>query len=73
MANGCFQLQTTSGKLKGKGGTKKEWDTTNDAKPKVIVGYQVDFETVHLIHAKHTGAWLIVRLIMVRGTVLATT
>ena len=73
MANGCFQLPTTSGKLKEKGGTKKEWDTTNDAKPKGIVRYQVAFERLHFLHAKHTGAWLIVWGIIVHGTVLMAT
>ena len=29
----------------------------NDAKLKVIVSQQVDFEKLLFLHAKHTGAW----------------
>ena len=45
----------------------------NDANLKVIVSYQVAFEKLLLLHAKHTGAWIIVWGIRVTGTVLAAT
>ena len=36
---------------------KTKWDTTNDAKLKVLVSYQVAFEKLLFLHYKHTGAW----------------
>ena len=55
--NGCFQVPTTSRKLKGKGETKKERDTMNDVKLKGIVSSEVAFEKLLFLHAKHTGAY----------------
>ena len=71
--NRCFQLPTTFRKLKGKGRTKKKQYTTNDAKLKGIVSYQVAFEKLLLLDDKHTGDWLIVRGNTVNDTVLAAT
>ena len=45
----------------------------NGTNIKVIVSYQVAFEKLLFLHAKHTGDWLIVRNITVNGTVLAAT
>ena len=55
----------------GKGGTQKKRDAMNDTKLQLIVSYQIAFEKLILLHDKHTGAWLIVRVIMDTSSVLS--
>ena len=52
---------------------KKYWYDGNDAKLRVTVNDQVDFEKRIFLQAKHTGSWLSVRGTTVTGTVLADT
>ena len=59
--------------VKGERRDKKKQDTTNDAKLKIIVSYQVAFENLIFLDDKHTGASLILRGITVNDTVLAAT
>ena len=50
---------------------KKDQDDVNDAKLRVIVNGQGDFEKHLLLRSKHTGSWLNIRGTTVIGIVLA--
>ena len=73
MANRYFQPPITYRKLKGRGVTKKNWDTANDAKTKGIVSSQGAFEKRLFLCTKQTGAWMSVWGTTVTGISSATT
>ena len=67
-ASRFFKMLITSGRLKGRGATVKNWDTANHVKLQEIVSDKGVFKKRLLLRAKHTGAWL-----RVRGTMVTVT
>ena len=53
--------------------THKNWDDTNDARLKGLVGDLLGFYWHLILRAKNTGAWLNIRCNAVTGTVMLAT
>ena len=58
---------------RGRRDGKKERDAVNDTKLYGIVSDQGTFEKRLFLHAKHTGAWMSIRVATVTGTVISAT